>query len=103
MKMNIVELVEGGRRLTCEPESVGFGYYSPVDGQRVDDPPEVHQAIMRAGGSREVTWAEARPALIALDNKRAAHITVYWKKRSEVFLHQSDGWLSAPVESRRNG
>ena len=71
--MNIVELIEGAP-LLGEPEHVIFGYYPPVDGRRVDDPPEIHQAIKKAG-CPEVTWADARSVLISLAGKRAAHVT----------------------------
>lgn len=90
--MNVVDLIEGFP-LWGVPESVVFGYSGPIDGKRGDDPPEIHQAIMQAGGHQEVEWAVARPALIALGEERAAGMTVQTDSHSVVVQHQNGRWL----------
>ena len=54
--------------MTIKPLSAIFGYYSPVNGRRVDDPPEIAAAIHKAR-SREVPWAMAERALVELGSK----------------------------------
>ena len=97
--MNIVELIEGAP-LLGEPEDVIFGYFPPVDGRRVDDPPEVHQAIKKAGGCQEVVWADADPALVSLAGKRAACITVHTTSHTVVVGNEVDGWHILKSEPR---
>jgi hypothetical protein len=69
MAMTITEAI------AAKPKSVIFGYYLPRDGERVEDPAEIAEAI-RTAGNREVPWASALPVLIALGGKAAPPIRI---------------------------
>jgi hypothetical protein len=70
MAMTIIEAI------AAKPKSVIFGYWLPRDGERVEDPAEIAEAIRTAGGLREVPWAAALPVLIALGDKPAPPIRI---------------------------
>jgi hypothetical protein len=58
----IVELIGyQADRLGETIETVFFGYDPPIDGQRVDAPPEIEEVIERVGW--EMPWADAEHAL----------------------------------------
>ena len=71
--------------------SVIFGYYAPVYGERVDDPPEIAAAV-GSTGRREMSWADALPTLKALGTKPAAHIVLYSEKAAVTFRYGGAGW-----------
>lgn len=74
-----------------EPRQIAFGYYAPVDSERVDDPPAIAAVIQRFG-DRVMSWADARPALEALGNRPAASVTVDGTVRLQ---HDGAGWRIA--------
>ncbi len=91
--MNIVDLIEGAS--LGEPKIVIPGYFGPVDGQRVDDPLEMRQAIKNAESCREVPWADARAGLLALGNKCAPVHRVDTASHTLLVENRGDGWFIA--------
>ena len=71
--------------MTIKPISAIFGYYPPVGGERVDDPPEIAAAIRKAG-SREVPWTIAEAALVELGDKPRPVVRVDFENGSSVYL-----------------
>lgn len=77
------------------PENVTFGYFGPIDGRRVDDPPPIAMAIKKAG-SRHMSWVDALPALGVLGSMRAAPVTVRTATSTVTLTHGGTGWRISP-------
>jgi hypothetical protein len=101
MAMTIIELLDDSR--VGKPEKVSFGYFLPtVDGERVDDPPEIATALEQAGDWRVMPWSCALEALVALGSRRAAPIVVHTSRGIATFRHDGAGWqmLGSPQVAR---
>ena len=96
--MSIVDLIESAS--LGEPERVFLGYIGPVDGKRVDDPPEFHQVNKNAESCREVLWADARAELLALGDKCAPVVRVDTSSHILRVRNSGHGWLIAEQRFR---
>jgi hypothetical protein len=78
--------------MPIEPVSAAFNYYGPLDGQRVDDPPEIAEALQQARlreenwSAREVPWDIAEPAIHKLGSRRFAGCCIRWSDGSTTYI-----------------
>src|SRR5690349_16386245 len=87
MQMTLVRSIKSTSALYGSPVRVFLGYVGGVK-----DSPEFVEARRKSTSPREVPWADAEPALVAIGRKPAPVVRVDTESHTLFVMHDGNGW-----------